>query len=143
MDILYLVNWILGGVLILLTFLDLNNPHLSFFSWVPITCIRIEFVPMSLYILCIRSIFTLKVCRSKPQTLGDIGQHFLYFTPRCFQIGQRSFQWALMPCRLKQIDLFYLIDCFFGAILMFISSVALNDPRYSFFSSLPRTCIWI
>ena len=104
MVIIYLMYLSLGGVLILLTYLDLNIPRLSFFYWVKTSCIRIEFVPMRLDILFIWSIYTLKVCRSKPQTLVDIGQHFWYFIPRCFQIGQRSFKLYLMPCRPNQMD---------------------------------------
>ena len=142
MVIIYLMYLSLGGVLILLTYLDLNIPRLSFFYWVKTSCIRIEFVPMRLDILFIWSIYTLKVCRSKPQTLVDIGQHFWYFIPRCFQIGQRSFKWYLMPCRPNQMDLYqtFRVIC---KIIMPISSESLKYPSCSFFSPFPRTCIWI
>ena len=103
MDIIYLTNWSLGAVLILPTFVTLNIPHFRFFYWVPITCIRIEFVPMSLDILCMGPI--LNVFRYQPQTLGDLGQHFLYFIPICFQICQRLSQWAFMTRRLTQMNL--------------------------------------
>ena len=76
-NIIYLINGSVDWVLITLTFVALDNYSFGFLSWVPITCIWIEFVPIGLRILCIRlDLFLTKVFRSQPHNLGYLGQHF-------------------------------------------------------------------
>ena len=55
MDLFYLINWSFDEFFVLLTSLALNDPSCSFFSWIQITCTWIDFVPVILYVFCIRS----------------------------------------------------------------------------------------
>ena len=66
-DIIYIINYSLGRVFIILASVDLNNHSCGFFSWVIITYIWIYFIPLSLDILCIRSdLFLPEVFKPQP-----------------------------------------------------------------------------
>ena len=109
-DNIYLINWSLDGVLILLTYANINNKSWIFFSCVPITWILIEFFPSILYILCIRSnLFLPEVFRYQPHNLGTLDYHLFIFAQEVL-IGQRYSQRSFMPHNMTRMYHIYLIN---------------------------------